>query len=317
MTSEENKKLGRLEAIRLNEKKLLQEIPHIDSREFKKIIGSPQFKQHIAKSLRVFWENGLGKDEVGFKVIRSLSSGEYSFSQVKTGSGMSVDLNDASFPDYPDNEKGIIDTTPDGKIDRDRFESWDAIDVVSIHWHPWDSTGSASLWFDSSSFDQKQNTTNGTLNALKIRSKSGLPADQLRSANPAEGSSEEDVYLRDIQRYYGYFINGMFAKNRMLQAEAGTIEAEFRPFDLIAMSVSEKKTQILVLRDNPNLQVNKATYPSVFSSPGHDLEDYPEECQAIVDYYRTLGFDAAILFTEIQDSGELEIRPYSSMVNAE
>lgn len=306
MGSKETEASKKLEQIKLAEKRLMREVPSINYESLRAILDDVRFLQRTVTSFKFCLESEGSTDEAGFKVMQSLQDGEVYFSNVVGGKGMSVDLDNAPFPDLSDAHRGVLDTTPNGSVEMDDHSSWDTLDTASLHWHPRDRDGQQT-WFNASSFDFKNLSADARKNSLKLRVKSGVKAAQLRALNPPDGTTELDSYIRELHEHYGYFIYGMFAPTRLPQVEKNRFESEYRPYKMVGMPVSESKAQVLILQDNPSREKEYRPEPEIFSQPARDLEGDSEALEQIIGYYNHMGFDAAVVFFDFSADG-IEMR---------
>lgn len=298
------------EARKLKEKLLLREIAEISPEEIAKIFHSPQFQESIFSASKFLESSPHG--ESGFRVIRSMSDGSYYYSQIETSASENVDLDKAQFADFPEEERGRIQINSVGEkpepLNPEDDSTWKALDILSLHFHPQQASDGQPSWFDASFFDFKSLYSSSSKNSLKLRVLSGFDATALRTVTEDETQPEP---MRQIQKHYGYFMFGMFAKNKRESAEQGTFEANHRSYETICMRLSENKIQMLVLYDDPEVAPNKTKVqqPAIFEEPAQDLENRPDDCREISEYYSKIGFNATIIFFERNpDTGEIEVR---------
>lgn len=279
-----------------------KEILPIRFKEFAEIVQDSNFLERLFVCAGITLST---PNESGFVVGRGMIDGKRYFSDAKTGDNRSFEPDKVEFPDFPDEQKGVINTQPEGtKFDPNSRDNWPLLDISVLHFHPQRRQSETDVgWFELSPLDFIRMNSDNVVNALKLRVSSGIPSGLLRSLDPPEGNSELEKLAQSIHHFYGYLYKGMFAK-RMENPTSESIEAEYRVFSCVAMAISRDKVQILVLNDDPGLSRNEdqGERPKVFNEEPRWLKDDKGSCQEIVDFYRGEGYFADIVFFERQNN---------------
>lgn len=290
--------------IRQGERKNLHDIPGIFEKEIYDLLRGNQWKTRLKEAHDFIRSYPLL--ESGFGFIRGFN-GEHYVSNMLEGAkeGMTrLETNNFVYPGFPEQEKGKIDVSPSDKtLESTAMETWRELEVLGFHFHSIIKADGKPSWFNSSPFDMMNGSNKSSFNGLKMRIESGIPAQLLRPVFPLEGDTEEIQYLRKLEPFYGYGM-GWGVERKQPLADPNTIEGAYRQYQVIGMSLSEKRAQILLLRDNPLFETKGySPEPAIFSQAPFDLETRSDACREIIDYYQKQGFDADILFVDLNSEG--------------
>lgn len=295
-------------------------IPPISSSEIAELLDQQEFLKKIMDLNSLMRENvDISGYEAGIAVVRSIKNGALSVSEINSGTVTGINLDNVPFNELSDEEMSGFSLAPPGLTDRPNTrDTWSTLDIATLHFHPLKTTDDApkSRWFNPSFRDHQDTQRDGLNNSLKMRIMEGLSAHQLRSIPDAQNDqdlSETEIELRE--EYYGYFMTTTRGKAFKLQThEFSAAEARFRPYQMIGMSLSENKAQILILYDDPELvraSDEEIPMPSAFSREPFDLENDSSAKHEIINYYRSCGFSAEIIFIE-QNQTKIEGRVFNS-----
>lgn len=246
--------------------------------------------------------------EAGLMTVREIESSKPHIGTVVEGSENHIDLRRKSeFISLPDSAKSGYSLVPLGLTDNDDDRNtWSTLDIANLHFHPntvLTGENTSKKWFAPSEPDKAEIGLESTLNSLKIRSREGMPVHHLRSMEDEENDKNISEYALQLrEQHYGYFLKSAFGSSEKLSpADPGSAEAEYRVFQMIGMSLSSDKAQILMLYDDPSKArqtSHNIPQPEAFSREPFDLENDKASCREVIEYYQNLGYQAEIVFVE-------------------